>query len=199
MFYFFLKILFILTILLTIYYLFNKKEIGILEELILLFTLNILLFGLYHDWNLFKLFLASSLIIFIYYFYKFLEENKVKRKLEKETKVFINRGIINFHELIKSHYSYNDLLYSLKKRGISNQNMVDYCIKVGNDIVVFGKNNFLNYPISLIVDGKILRDNLLSINKSNEWLDRKINENNLELNDINYAYYKNSRIFFITN
>ena len=199
MFYFFIDIFLVLIMILTIYFILNKKEIGILEILILLFSLNISVFGIYNNFSFMNIFLANILVLIIYYFYKYLEDKKIVKNLDKECKVFINRGVINFRELIANNYTYNDLLYSLKKKGISNPNMVDYCIKQGNDIVVFGKNSLKNYPISLIIDGNIIKDNLLSINHTNEWLNKKLEENNLKLPDINYAYYKGKRVYFVTN
>ena len=41
--------------------------------------------------------------------------------------------------------------------------------------------------------------NLFSINKSIDWLNKKIKDNNLSLININYAYYKNKNVYFITD
>ena len=141
-----------------------------------------------------------SLIIFLTYcLYKYLYEFSLNNKIKNSDKVFINRGIINFQELIKENYSYDNLIYNLKKKGISNPNLVDYCIKKNNDLIIFRKNSIKNYPISLIIDGNILKDNLFSINKTIEWLNKKIIDSNLELKNINYAYFKNREIYFVTN
>jgi len=197
MFYFIFKIIFYLLILLTVYYLFNKQQINILEIIFLLFIFNICIYSLYNNLTIINTLIISSIIIMFYYLYCFLYNKKIS-KIENNS-VLINRGIINFNELIKENYSYENLLYELKKQGIKNPNFVDYCIKRNNSLIVFQKNSVKNYPISLIIDGKVLKDNLFSINKSIEWLKRKIEENNLNLNQINYAYFKNQDIYFITN
>ena len=180
------------------YSFFNKKEIGFLEELVLLGIFNICFLNLYKEFNILVTILLVALILACYYLYLFLYNREIN-KINLEDKVFINRGIVNFHELIKENYSYDNLLFNLKKRGINNPSLVDYCIKKNNDLIIFRKNSIKNYPISLIIDGKVLKDNLFSINKSYEWLINKIYENNLELKDINYAYFKNKDVFFITN
>lgn len=198
MFSFFIHIFVDIIILMTVFHIFNKKEITILETLVLLFIFNIIIFVLDKELNILYTLLGSLVIIAIYYLYMFLY-NKEISKVNLEDKVFINRGVVNFHELIKENYTYENLLYSLKKRGINNPSSVDYCIKKNNDLIIFRKNSIKNYPISLIIDGKILKDNLMSINKSYEWIINKIYENNLELKDINYAYFKNKDVFFITN
>ena len=199
MFYFILKVLVTLIILIFIYHVFNKKEITILEILILLFIFNIDIFCLYKDLNIIYMFFLSLIILLTYCLYKYLYEFSLNNKIKNSDKVFINRGIINFQELIKENYSYDNLIYNLKKKGISNPNLVDYCIKKNNDLIIFRKNSIKNYPISLIIDGNILKDNLFSINKTIEWLNKKIIDSNLELKNINYAYFKNREIYFVTN
>ena len=198
MFYFIINVLVCLFILLSIYTLFNRKEITILEILILLFILNICIFTLYNSINIFYTIILSLLVLVVYYFYNFLYNKELTKKIIDD-KVLINRGIINFKELINANYSYDGLLYNLRKRGINNPNQIDYCIKRGNELIIFKKNSIKNYPISLIIDGKIIKDNLFSINKSIEWLEKRISDNNLELNNINYAYFKNKEVYFITN
>ena len=199
MFLFFIKMFISLFIIIFIYHIFSLKEINILEVIILLFIFNINIFSLYMEFNILYTIFLSLIVILIYYLYKFLYQVNINKKVINEDKILINRGIINFHELIKENYSYESLIFNLKKKGISSPNLVDYCVKVGNDLLVFKKNSIKNYPISLIIDGNILKDNLFSINKSLEWINKKIIENNLDLKNINYAYFKNKEIYFITN
>mgnify|MGYP004728619513 FL=1 len=193
MFNFILKFLFYIILILSVFYIFKLKEITILEIIILVIILNIDLYSLYTNLNMIYTFLLYILVIISYYLYLFLENKTIK-----ENNILINRGIINFNNLIKENMTYNNLLFSLKKKGINNPGMVDYCIKRGNNIIVIPKNTIGEYPISIIVDGKVIKDNLFSINKTREWLDKKIKDNNLSLININYAYYKNKNIYFIT-
>ncbi len=199
MFSFFFKIIVSILIIFTTYYFFQKKEINILEIIVLLFLFQIISYSLYTNQSLLITILSCILIITIYYLYNFLYQKEVNEKLNKIDKVFINRGIINFSELIKDNYSYDNLLMNLKKRGINNPSDVDYCIKKDNDLIIFKKNTVKNYPISIIIDGNILKDNLFSIKKNLEWLNHKLEENNLTLDKINYAYYKNKEVYFVTN
>lgn len=194
---FFLKIIISTSIIFLTYSIFQKKEIKILEIIILLFLFHLCILSIYLNLSMFLLLLSSILIISIYYFYCFLENKEIINKLPKD-KVLINRGIINFNELVSSGYNYNELIYQLKKRGIDNPDNIDYCIKKSNDLIIFQKNSIKNYPISLIIDGNILKDNLFSIKKNIDWLERKIDENYLNIKDINYAYYKEKQVYFIT-
>ena len=198
MFYFIFQIFVSLIILLLIFHILNKKEITILEVIILLFIFNIIIFSLYNKYSILFVIISSIVILLIYYLYVYLYKKSLDKKVIND-KVLINRGIINFHELIKENYSYEKLVLNLKKKGIDSPSSVDYCIKNNNDLIVFKKDSIKNYPSSLIIDGKILKDNLFSINKSVDWLKEKIIDSNLNLNDINYAYFKNKQVYFITN
>ena len=195
---FLLKIFISTLIIFLTYSYFRKKEIKILEIIILLFLFHICILSIYLNINIFILLLSSILIITIYYFYLYIENKEIINKLPQD-KVLINRGIINFNELVSSGISYDELMFELKKRGVDNPDQIDYCIKKNNDLIIFTKNSIKNYPISLIIDGNIIKDNLFSIKKNIDWLERKLDENYLNIKDINYAYYKNNEVFFITN
>ena len=195
---FFFKNIFSIFVLFTTYSLFKKKEIKILEILILLFLFHLCVISFLLNIDLLTLLLSSVLIVLVYYLYKFLERKELNKK-DSKGKVLINRGIINFHELIETGYSYESFMFELKKKGIKDPDCVDYCIKQKDELIVFQKNSIRNYPISLIIDGKILKDNLFSLKKTMEWLEKKLEENNLTMGNINYAYYKNKEVYFITN
>ena len=198
MFFFVIKIIFYLIIVLTSYFIFDKKEIRILEIIILLFIFNICIYSLYNNISLINTLVISIIILVGYYLFILIYNNDIDKKIVNDN-ILINRGIINFNSLVKENISYNELIYELRKKGIRSPDLVDYCIKKNNNYLIFKKNSIKNYPISLIIDGTILKDNLFSINKNIEWIITKIEENNLDLKNINYAYYKNKEIYFITN
>lgn len=199
MFYFFMKVIFNLLIVMVSYYLLNKKEINILEILVLLFIFHINIMSIYNNVHILVTLFFDLIIMIFYYLYQFLYNKNISKKIIDDDNVLIDRGIINFNNLIKYHISYQGLIESLRKYGINNPSFVDYCIKKNNNLIVFKKNSIKNYPISIIIDGKIIKDNLFSINKTIDWLNKQINDNNLELKNINYAYFKNKEIYFITN
>ena len=198
MFYFTFKVLFYLVIIYISYYIFNKKDITILEIIILLFIFNICLYSMYNNLSIINTLFISLIIFISYYLYIFLYTKNILNKVNEDI-ILINRGIINFNNLIKENISYDNLIYELRKKGIKSPDLVDYCIKKNNEFIIFKNNSIKNYPISLIIDGKIIKDNLFSIHKSIEWINSKIEDNNLSLNNINYAYFKNKEIYFVTN
>ena len=198
MFYFIFQITFYLILIYLVYYIFNQNEITTFENIVMLFILNICIYSLYNNISIFNTLIISLIIFFSYYLYKFIDNKHFNKNVNRDY-ILINRGIINFNNLIKLKISYNYLLFLLRKRGYNYPNEIDFCIKKDNDLIIFSKNTIKNYPISLIIDGKIIKDNLYSINKSFEWINKKICDNNLELKEINYAYFKNSNIYFVTN
>ena len=198
MFYFTIKLILYLLTLYGIYYLLNKKEIQILEIIVISFVFNICIYSMNNNINYIHTLLLILLVITSYYTYCFLYNKNVSKKIINED-IIINRGIINFNSLIKEKISYDKLLYELRKKGIKSPSAVEFCIKNNNEFIILKKNSINNYPISLIIDGNVIKDNLFSINKSIEWINNKIFENNLELKDIKYAFFKNKEIYFIIN
>ena len=55
------------------------------------------------------------------------------------------------------------------------------------------------YPVSLIVDGNVMNENLSLIKKNEDWLKKELLKKDLYVEMINYAYYKNNHVYFICN
>ena len=49
----------------------------------------------------------------------------------------------------------------------------------------------------LILDGEIDQDTLRQINKTEEWLTNQLKRENVLLEDIFYAFYRNKKLFLI--
>ena len=115
--------------------------------------------------------------------------------------IIINRGIINYKEMIKQRYSLDDLLVSLRSNGIKSLDEVEYAFLETNGKLSIFKYNFLklnsNYPIALIVDGVIQNKTLKEIRKTKIWLNLYLRKQDLELKDVFYAFYKNKKIYLI--
>lgn len=119
-----------------------------------------------------------------------------KRYFKNNYYVIINRGKVDFKELLNSKYSINSLYFELKKRNINSICYVDYCfVDRRGKINLFVSDNF--YPIPLIIDGVIDDDSLMQINKSRDWLETIIDDHDLCINNIIYSFYKNNEIIFI--
>ena len=115
--------------------------------------------------------------------------------------VIINHGVINYKEMIKQRYSLDDLLVSLRQASIKSIEDVEYAFLESNGkLSVFKYNLFKTdsaYPAPIIVDGVIQENTLKNIRKTKIWIKLYLRKQNINLEDIFYAFYKNGKIYTI--
>jgi len=130
-----------------------------------------------------------------------LKFNKFRNLIEGKPSLIINRGIINYKEMIKQRYTLDDLLLALRNKGIKDLRDVEYAVLENNGNLNIFKYNFLGLdtvnPFPLILDGVIQKDTLDYIGKDESWLNEYLVSNNLLKEDIFYAFYKNKNIYII--
>ena len=114
--------------------------------------------------------------------------------------VMINWGKINFKEMVKQRYNIDDLLTQLREQHVKSIEEVDYAIlETSGKLSVFKKkdNRFGDYPLPLILDGKIQEDTLKQIQKTEKWLQKTLTEEKVNIEEIFYAFYQEKNIFII--
>lgn len=115
--------------------------------------------------------------------------------------IIIQDGQLVYKNLITQRYSLDDLLLELRKNSISSIEDVEYAFLEPNGILsIFPYKPFKiksSLPLPIIVEGVIQRDNLKFINKSEEWLLKTLEKNDLILKDVFYCIYKKSHIYII--
>lgn len=130
-----------------------------------------------------------------------LRFNRFRNIMDGKPSLIINRGIINYKEMIKQRYSLDDLLLELRNNNIKNLKDVEYAVLENSGKLNIFKYSFLGIdsanPFPLILDGVIQKDTLNYIEKSEKWIMDYLNENNLKKEDIFYAFYKNKQIYII--
>ena len=130
-----------------------------------------------------------------------LKFNKFRNLIEGKPSLIINRGIINYKEMIKQRYTLDDLLLALRNKGIKDLRDVEYAVLENNGNLNIFKYNFLGLdtvnPFPLILDGVVQKDTLDYIGKDESWLNEYLVSNNLLKEDIFYAFYKNKNIYII--
>ena len=132
--------------------------------------------------------------------YYSLKNQKVRDAFDGTPSVMINRGKINFKEMVKQRYNIDDLLTQLREQHIKSIEEVDYAIlETSGKLSVFKKkdNRFGDYPLHLILDGKIQEDTLKQIQKTEKWLQKTLTEEKVNIEDIFYAFYQEKNIFII--
>lgn len=120
--------------------------------------------------------------------------------------ILIENGKISKKQLRKVKLDINDLLQDAREDGIFDISKVEYAVMESS-----GKVTFLlkseNEPVTLsdlsiekikesltanlVMDGNIMDNNLKSVGKNRKWLMKKINENNMKLEDIFLLVYNN--------
>lgn len=115
--------------------------------------------------------------------------------------VIINDGKIVYKNLVSQRYSIDDLLLELRKNGISSIEEVEYALlETNGELSIFKYKPFKiksNLPLPIIVEGVVQKDTLKYINKSNKWLEDVLLSNNISLDNIFYALFKNNHIYII--
>ena len=126
--------------------------------------------------------------------------SKIRTLIDGDPSVIINRGKINFKEMLNQRYNLDDLLVQLRSKGIKSIEEVDYAIlETSGKLSVFKKEEDKNrsYPLPIIIEGEIQEDTLIQINKDKKWLKETLKDKNYILDDIFYGFYKNNKLFLI--
>lgn len=129
-----------------------------------------------------------------------LKQAKVRDAFDGTPSIIINRGVVNFKEMVRQRYNLDDLLTQLREQHIRTIEEVDYAIlESSGKLSVFQKkdNKFGDYPLPLILDGIIQPETLTQIKKSKKWLEKTLKEENLSIEDIFYAFYKDKGLYLI--
>lgn len=130
-----------------------------------------------------------------------LKSSKFRNIVEGKPVLIIDKGKINYKEMKKQKYSLDYLLLELRNNGIKDISDVEYAILENNGKLNIFEYNMLHVssynPLPLIIDGSIQYDTLKYINKSFSWLINYLNDKNIELEEVFYAFYKNNKIYII--
>ena len=129
-----------------------------------------------------------------------LKSSKVRSILDGDPSMIIERGKVNFKEMLKQRYNLDDLLVQLRNRGIKSLEEVDYAIlETSGKLSVFRKAEDKNrvYPLPVIIDGKVQKDVLFQIGKDMPWLMEALSRENYQLEDVFYGFYQKKKLFLI--
>lgn len=202
-----LRTIFFYVFVLIIFRLMGKREIGELSIQDLVVSLLIAELVAISIENYKDSMLLTVIPILILLFFEIaagyfsLRFNKFRNLVDGKPALIINRGIINYKEMMKQRYSLDDLLLELRNNNIKNLNDVEYAVLENNGKLNIFKYSFLgldnSLPFPLILDGVIQKDTLNYLEKDESWLYGYLKDNSLLKEDIFYAFYKNKKIYVI--
>ena len=187
------------------YRIMGKREVGELKTMdfvVSMFIANLVAMGIErYDENIFlSLGPVILLVILQIVFSKMSFKNsKIRGVIDGEPSIIINRGKINFKEMLRQRYNLDDLLMELRSNGIKSIEEVDYAVlEVSGGLSVFKKNeDGEEYPLPLILNGKVDDSVLIQIGKDEEWLDNVLIREGYDLKEVFYGFYKDNQVFLI--
>ena len=200
------KTLFFYILITIIYRIMGKREVGelsIMDLIVSIFIAELVAISIenYQDSILFSLLPIVLLVIVQIVMAKLsLKSATVRGMIDGAPSVIIDRGIINFKEMLKQRYNLDDLLVQLRSRGIKSIEEVDYAIlETSGKLSVFRRDDDKNrvYPLPVIIDGKLQKDVLFQIGKDEEWLYKMLGKENYRLEDVFYGFYQKNKLFLI--
>lgn len=144
----------------------------------------------------------SVLVTFeIIFAYISMKSRTFRTLFSGKASLIINKGIINYKEMIKQKYTIDDLLISLRQSGIKSLEEVEFAFLESNGKLSIFKYNILklpgSYPLPVIVDGIIQKETLKNIKKTTLWLKLYLQKQELLPSEVFYAFYKNKKVYII--
>lgn len=196
-------------ILTTIFYrVMGKREIGelsIMDFIVSIFIAEMIAISI-ENYNK-SIFLSLIPIILLVVIqisisYISMKNNTIRHLIDGKPSVIISKGKVNFKEMKSLRYNLDDLLMQLRVNSIKSIEEVDYAVLESNGkLSIFKRQDDPNreYPLPLIIDGKIDLEVLNKIKKTEKWLDKEFEKNNIRVENIFYCFYKNNKLYIIEN
>jgi len=135
--------------------------------------------------------------------YVSLKSNSARKIICGRPSVLIEHGKFNIKEMNKLRVNINDILGQMRLKGYYNVEDVDYLIMETNgEMSIIGPTEKPNVrcnriPISVILDGKILNDNIIKYNIDEEMISKKLKNDNLATKQIIYGFVdENNKFIF---
>ena len=128
-----------------------------------------------------------------------VKSEKFRILVDGKPSLIINKGKINKTEMKKQRYSLDDLMLELRNNNIEDLTQVKFAILENNGRLNLYKNDTSDIPFPLILDGCVQKDTLNYINKDLDWLIDNLDNKNLNIEDIFYAFYKDNKVYVIKN
>lgn len=184
------------------YRIMGKKEVGELSIIDLIVTVLIAELAAISIEEVKRSIFTSIIPIFtlvtiqIILSYICLKSNRIRNFVDGKPTVIIKRGKVVFSQMTKLRYTLDDLLSQLREKGIKSIEEVDYAVlENSGDLSVF--QNTKDYPMPIIIDGVIDYDIVKEIGKNKKWIEELIAKNNIDLDEVFYAFYKQNKTYLI--
>lgn len=151
-------------------------------------------------------FVAIATIMFLQCFisYLTLKSNIFRRIICGRPSILVDHGKFNIKEMNKLRINVNDIVGQMRLKGYYSLEDIDYVIMETNgEISIIAPEEkpgtrCRRIPISIVLDGEIMYENLNDFNISEEDLNKQLKKSSLKLNEVIYGFIdeNNNYIFY---
>ena len=196
------RTLFMYFFIILLYRIMGKKEVGqlsIIDLIVSILMAELVALAIEKENNILMsvipmIILAVTQILISYIT---LKSEKIRNIIDGKPTIIIKDGKLNFTEMSHLRYSLDDLVTQLRLQGVNSIEKVKYAVLENNgNLSVFSDDS--SYPLPLILDGVIDYKVLSEIKKDYNWLKKIIDEKNIMIEEIFYAFYTHTKLFIIT-
>lgn len=125
-----------------------------------------------------------------------LKSVSLRKLIDGNPIVIIKDGKLNFKNMTKLRYTIDDLIAQLREQGIKSIEEVNYAVLENNGkLSVFETSK--DYPLPIIIDGNIDYDVLKDMKKDKKWIYKILDDNNITLDNVFYAFYTKNKTYII--
>ncbi|UOE54540.1 DUF421 domain-containing protein [Bacillus sp. CMF12] len=199
------RTLFLYAVILLIFRLMGKREIGelsILDLVVYIMIAELAVVAIETPdseilKNVLPMFLLMVVQIVLALFS--LKSKTFRDVVDGKPTIIINKGKIDENAMRKQRYNFDDLLLQLREKDIAKISDVEFAIlESSGTLSVFEKKDSKEggITIPLIIDGTIQKTNLETINKSDFWLRQELRKEGFkELSNISFCSYENGQFY----
>ncbi len=201
------RTVFFYILIMVLYRIMGKREIGQLGIIDLIVTILIAEFVAISienlDQSIFQTIIPIIVLVLLEISIAFIsiKSRRIKTAIDGKPSLIVYDGKINYKEMIKQRYSLDDLLLNIRQQNIKTLEDIEYAfLETNGKLSVFKYERYKTktaYPMPIIVDGNIDENTLKRLKKNKNWLYAEIKKNKVELKNVFYAFYKNNQLFII--
>ena len=129
-----------------------------------------------------------------------LRFKKVREVVEGKPSIVIHQGKIDIDEMRRQRYTFDDLMLQLRANNISSIFEVEYAIlETNGQLSSFKKSDIEYCPLPIITSGGIEKENLLKIQKDEEWIKSELEKQGIfSEREVYYDAYDGKKLHCLT-
>ncbi|PWW26443.1 uncharacterized membrane protein YcaP (DUF421 family) [Cytobacillus oceanisediminis] len=200
-----IRTLFLYAIILLIFRLMGKREIGelsILDLVVYIMIAELAVVAIENpDSQILKNVLPMLLLMIVQIILAIfsLKSKTFRDVVDGKPTIIINKGKIDENAMRKQRYNFDDLLLQLREKDIAKISDVEFAIlESSGTLSVFEKKDSQvgGITIPLIIDGTVQKTNLEKINKSDFWLRQELRKQGYkEISKISFCSFENGQFY----